>query len=57
MRHVECQDFFEFYEKADAKIAVALDEKVKFVPEQYFGKLMILYTFWTGFTQLVLFTM
>lgn len=40
--------FFEFYEKADAKIAV---------PEQYFGKSMILYTFWIGFTQLVLFTM
>lgn len=29
MRHAECQDLFEFYEKADAKIAVALDEKGK----------------------------
>lgn len=29
MRHAECQDFFEFYEKADAKIAVALDKKGK----------------------------
>lgn len=29
MRHAECQDFFEFYEKADVKIAVALDEKGK----------------------------
>lgn len=29
MRRAECQDFFEFYEKADAKIAVALDEKGK----------------------------
>lgn len=29
MRRAECQDFFEFYEKADVKIAVALDEKGK----------------------------
>lgn len=57
MRFPECQDFFEFYERAHTKIVVALDEKKRFAQERFSGKLMILYISWIESILLVLFIM